>query len=108
MTARTTLRPALLVLCSIIVGTALGLALAARPVAAEEACPDNRCNVISGYCYHQAGSGRFCTHTGGEQGCYNTFCCPAGVVMRAHNQWVANACGPKWLGVWPIHWSRAR
>lgn len=74
MTARTTLRPALLVRCSIIVGTALGLALAARPVAAEESCPDNRCNFISGYCYHQAGSGRFCTHTGGEQGCYNTFC----------------------------------
>lgn len=74
MRVRLPLRSALLVVLSASLGAVLGLGLATRPVAAEESCPNNRCDFISGYCYHQAGSNRYCWHVGGEQGCYNTFC----------------------------------
>lgn len=55
-------------------GAGLGLVVGNRTLTAVPTCPENRCNFITGYCYHEAGSNRYCHHVGGEQGCSNTFC----------------------------------
>ena len=63
-----------LMLFSSVLGALLGVAVAARPIAAEPNCPNTKCNFISGYCEASTVGGKYCTHVGGSQGCYKNEC----------------------------------